>query len=339
MPMTLSITEPLQPPHRRTLTIPTTSTSTRGELLDALHALTTDQPHPGVAYHHHQTHQAAKTVFVFAGQGAQYPGMAAGLYTHHPVFAEALDEVCAAFDAHLQVPLAQVMFADADTAPAELLNHTAYAQPALFAFGVALHALLVQAGIRPDYLVGHSVGELAAAHVAGVMTLADAAILVSARGRLMQACQPGAMMAISARHAELATVLTDYPQIAVAAVNGPTALVVSGPADDLHHLGQHCRAAGYKTTPLRVSHAFHSPSMDPALPEFETLAATLTFSAPTTAIISTLTGQPASTDQLASPRYWTRQLREPVRFHDAITTLLAQGPHTFVELSPHPVLA
>ncbi|WP_191499904.1 acyltransferase domain-containing protein, partial [Mycobacterium simulans] len=311
----------------------------REGLLDALHALTTDQPHPGVAYHHHQTHQAAKTVFVFPGQGAQYPGMGAGLYTHHPVFAAALDEVCAAFDAHLQVPLNEVMFADADTTNAELLNHTAYAQPALFAFGVALHALLVQAGIRPDYLIGHSVGELAAAHVAGVMTLADAAILVSARGRLMQACQPGAMMAVSAPHTGLAALLTQHPQLALAAVNGPTALVVSGPADHLDHLGQHCRAAGYKTTPLRVSHAFHSPAMDPALPEFHTLAATLTLGAPTTAIISTLTGQLASTDQLSSPGYWTRQLREPVQFHDAITTLLAQGPHTFLELSPHPVLA
>ncbi|MCV7079674.1 SDR family NAD(P)-dependent oxidoreductase [Mycobacterium szulgai] len=323
--------------HRAAITV--AAAAARDELLDCLHALALDQPHPGVRGHHYQAHQPNKTVFVFPGQGAQYPQMAAALYAGHRGFAEALDEVCAAFDPHLDVALAQVMFAAPDTAEAELLNQTAYAQPALFAVGVALSAVLTQAGIHPDYLVGHSVGELAAAHVAGMLSLADAAVLVSARGRLMQACAPGAMLAIAARPADLAAVLADDPQVELAAVNGPTALVVSGPADHVHRLDQQCAAAGYKTTPLRVSHAFHSASMDPALPEFHTIAAALTWAAPSTAIISTLTGQPATPDQLTSPDYWTRQLREPVRFHDTITTLLTQGPHTFIELSPHPVLA
>ncbi|ORA07898.1 hypothetical protein BST12_28675, partial [Mycobacterium angelicum] len=319
------------------LTLP--ATNPREELLRALHALATDTPHPGVTYHHLPGHHSAKTVFVFPGQGAQYPTMATELYTHHPLFTAALDEICAAFDPHLEAPLTQAMFAAPDTAEAQLLNQTAYAQPALFAVGVALHAVFTHAGIRPDYLVGHSVGELAAAHVAGILSLADAALLVSARGRLMQTCAPGTMLAISATPPDLNAVLADYPQVELAAVNGPTALVVSGPAEQLHHLGQHCAATGYKTTPLRVSHAFHSASMDPALPEFHTIAASLTWSAPSIPIISTLTGQPATPDQLTSPDYWTRQLRHTVRFHDAITTLLAQGPHTFVELSPHPVLA
>ncbi|ORA08284.1 hypothetical protein BST12_28450, partial [Mycobacterium angelicum] len=325
--------------HRGALTVPASAGDPRAELLEALQALFRDQPHPGVAAGHLQAHHAGKTVFVFPGQGAQYPGMATALYAGHRGFAGVFDEVCAAFDAHLEVPLAQVIFAAPDTAQAELLGHTAYAQPALFAIGVALHAVLTQAGIHPDTLVGHSVGELAAAHVAGVMSLADAAVLVSARGRLMGACTPGSMMAVVANEADLDTLLADYPQLELAAVNGPTALVVSGPEDQLHQLAGRCGAAGYKTTPLRVSHAFHSASMDPALPEFETIAASLRWSPPTTAIISTLTGQPATTDQLTSPRYWTRQLREPVRFHDATTRAIADGPCIFVELSPHPVLA
>ncbi|WP_341286310.1 type I polyketide synthase [Mycobacterium decipiens] len=325
-------------PHRAALTIPTTTTNPREDLLAALHALATNHPHPHLTRHHLPRHPN-KTVFVFPGQGAQYPTMATGLYTHHHTFTKALDEVCAAFDPHLDVPLTEVMFAAADTPTAQLLQQTHYAQPALFAFGVAMHAVLTQAGINPDYLLGHSVGELTAAHIAGVFSLDQAALLVSARGRLMQACAPGAMLAITASQPDITAILHEHPGLTLAAVNGPTSVVVSGPADQINTLRHHCTTHHYKTTPLRVSHAFHSAAMDPALPEFEHITAGLTLHPPQLPVLSNLTGQLATTDQLTSPHYWTQQLRQPVRFHDNITTLLTQGPHTFIELSPHPVLA
>ena len=168
-------------------------------------------PHPGLTSAHHLARRAGKTVFVLPGQGAQYPGMGAQLYRHHRVFAAALDEVCAALDPHLDVALREVMFAEPHSASAELLDQTAYAQPALFAWGVAMHAVFTEAGITPDYLLGHSIGELTAAYLAGVLSLADAAVLVSARGRLMQACRPGAMIAIQASEHDVAAMLRRVP--------------------------------------------------------------------------------------------------------------------------------
>ncbi|MHA7703885.1 acyltransferase domain-containing protein, partial [Mycobacterium sp. ML1] len=294
-------------PHRAALSVPTASADPRAELLGALAAVAGDQPHPGVARHHYLAHRRASTVFVFPGQGAQYPGMAGALRDGHPGFADALAQVCAAFDPHLPVPLAQVIFAAPDTELAGLLASTAYAQPALFAVSVALYSVLTQAGIAPDYLVGHSVGELAAAYVAGVFTLADAARVVAARGRLMQACPPGAMLAVAAAEADLRGWLGEDPELALAAVNGPTSVVISGPDQAVDAFAGRCRAAGHSTTALRVSHAFHSAAMDPALPEFHALTATAGMHPPTLAMISTLTGQPASTAELTSADYWTRQ--------------------------------
>src|SRR5262249_19098640 len=160
-----------------------------------------------------------------------------------------------------------------------------------------------------DYLVGHSIGELTAAYLAGVLSLADAAVLVSARGRLMQSCAPGAMIAVGAGEHDVVAMLAEYPGTAIAAVNGPSSVVVCGPPDQLDLLGERCAADHHKVTRLRVSHAFHSAFMDPVLAEFEAIAAGLTFRAPSLAILSNLTGQMATPDQLTSPRYWTRHLR------------------------------
>ncbi|WP_136625940.1 acyltransferase domain-containing protein, partial [Mycobacterium attenuatum] len=288
---------------------------------------------------HHHPHQPSKTVFVFPGQGAQYPTMATALYHHHRTFAHALQEIWQAFDAHLEVSLQQVMLADPHTAAGQLINQTAYAQPALFAFGAAMHTVFTQAGITPDYLLGHSLGEITAAYIAGVLSLEQAAVLVSARGRLMQSCAPGAMLAIQANHHDIAALLHQYPHTAIAAINSPTSLVVSGPTDQLQHIRHYCTRHHYTVTELTVSHAFHSPAMEPILAEFEAIAATLTFTPPQLPIISNLTGSLATAQQLTSAHYWTQQLRQPVRFAQCVTALAASGPHIFVELSPHPVLA
>ncbi|WP_169726879.1 type I polyketide synthase, partial [Mycobacterium szulgai] len=324
-------------PYRAAITTATTDDA-RTQLLAGLHALHTGTPHPNLTQHH-LTHQAGKLVFVLPGQGAQYPAMGADLYQHHRVFADAFDRVCAAFDAHLEMPLGDVVFADPDSPLAELLTQTAYAQPALFAFGVAMHAVFTQVGICPDVLVGHSIGELTAAYLAEVFSLEDAAILISARGRLMQACAPGAMLAVQTSPDDLATLLADYPDSAIAAINSPTSIVVAGPFADIDQLREQCSSQGYKTTPLAVSHAFHSPAMDPALAEFEAVAAGLDLGPPRLPVVSNLTGQLASTDQLNSPNYWAQHLRHTVRFADGVAGLLATGDHTFLELSPHPALA
>jgi acyl transferase domain-containing protein len=324
--------------YRATITERSSTEDPRDDLLQALRALAADQPHPGLTQHHSPPHHNCKVVFVLPGEGA-HPGMGLDLYRYHRTFAHTLDDVCAALDHHLEVPLRDVMFAQPDTASAELLHQTAYAQPALFALGVAMHVLLVEAGVSPDYLLGHSIGELTAAYVAGVLSLPDAAVLVAAHGRLMRSCPPGAMIAVQASEHDVLALLKDHPGTAIAAINSPASVVVSGHPDELGRIRDRCATRNYKVTSLPVGHAFHSASMDPALPEFDAIAARLTFVAPTVPIVSNLTGEIATSEQLTSAEYWTRHLREPVRFHDSIVRLLAQGERTFVELSPHPVLA
>ncbi|OBK36128.1 polyketide synthase [Mycobacterium sp. 1245111.1] len=297
----------------------------RDPLLTGLAELAAGQPSSSVIT---GTGLPGKTVFVFPGQGSQWLGMGMGLHATYPVFAEAFNTVVGELDRHLLRPLREVMWGHSE----ELLNTTEFAQPALFAVEVALYRLLESWGVRPDYVMGHSVGELTAAHVAGALSLENAALLVVARGRFMQALPAGgAMVAVQATEDEVRPLLTD--SVGIAAVNGPSSVVVSGDEGGVNAIAEHLRAQGRRVHRLAVSHAFHSPLMEPMIDEFRAAARELTVNPVTIPVISNVTGELAG-DDFASAEYWLQHIRAAVRFADSIRYANSGGASRFLEVGP-----
>ena len=279
-----------------------------------------------------ESRRFGKVAFLYTGQGAQHAGMGADLYQQHRAFAVAVDECDALFAPHLEGrSIAELMFGT-DEKP---LGETRFTQPALFTLEYALTELWASWGIRPDVLIGHSIGEVVAATVAGVFTLPDAVALVATRARLMQSVSaPGGMLAVLGSADEVTPLLAGHDDLALAAMNAPDQCVVSGGRDALAAVAAELERHGLRGRELPVSHAFHSPLMDEVTAEFRVAIEEIELRAPEIALVSNLTGEVASAAEVSDLDYWVRLIREPVNFAAGMSTVAARGAHAMLEIGP-----
>ena len=312
----------------------------REEMIDALRQIASGQE-PAGSLQGTVSRSAPPTrlAFLFTGQGSQYAGMGRALYETQPVFRQALDECFDRFQAQMGRSLRAVMFAADGTPDAENLNQTGCTQPALFAIEYALSQMWCSWGIRPDAVMGHSVGEISAMCVAGGISLDDAVRLIAARGSLMQALPSGgAMTSVMAPESRVVEALAGYDdRVAIGAVNGPAQIVISGEAAAVEEIAARLRADGVKTRSLVVSHAFHSALMRPMLASYEQVVRTIRFSRPEIPLVSGVHGRVAG-DEILQPEYWLRNVADAVRFTDGMRTMEALNVNAFLEVGPQPVL-
>ncbi len=284
------------------------------------------------------TNNPVPIALMFTGQGAQYPGMGRQLYERNETYRTALNSCDDYLRPFLPRPLLDILFAE-DEATANLVHETAYTQPVLFSVEYALAQVWLAWGLRPAVVMGHSVGEYVAATIAGVFSLADGLKLIAERGRQMQALPSGgSMAAVFADEARVAAAIAPYAnEVSIAAINGPTNVVISGAGTAVATILAKLKEAGIRARALVVSHAFHSPLMAPMLDSFEAVARTVTYHPPQTPLISNVTGQVAD-DRVQTAVYWRDHVRDAVRFADALQTAHQMGIDHFLEAGPNPVL-
>ncbi|VEG46568.1 beta-ketoacyl synthase [Mycolicibacterium flavescens] len=311
--------------------------NSRESAIELLGALAESRPAPGLV--RGESSEAPKTAWLFTGQGSQYPGMARGLFDTEPVFAETLQRCAATADRILEKPLLEVIFDQDTPASADTLRQTSYAQPAIFAVEMGLAALWQSWGLEPDVVVGHSVGQYAAACFAGVFSLDDGVLLMAERGRIFASLPSGGRMAAVFADADLVETQTDeFPSLSVAAYNG-TNTVLSGPAEDLQKAVAGLVADGVRCDWLETSHAFHSALLEPILDDFEATAQRIQFNSPQRILIDNRTGAALGRSVKLDGTYWRRHARQPVEFAKSVRTLADQNCKVLLEIGPRPVLA
>ncbi len=316
--------------HRAALVVDSVEAAREG-----LADLTENRLRPGVVRGEHVHHPT--TAWLFTGQGSQYPGMARELFDTEPVFAETVTRCADAVDGMLPRPLLEVLFAT-DREAGEALRHTSFAQPALFAIEMGLARLWQSWGIEPDVVLGHSVGQYAAACVAGVFSLEDGARLMAVRGRLFGSLpEGGRMVAVFADAKQVEQIAAEFPRVSVAAYNGPNT-VLSGPGEDLEQVVERFVDDGIRCTWLETSHAFHSELLEPVLDEFESYAAQLQFAVPTLPLVCNRSGAVLTAQTPLDAPYWRRHSRQPVQFSESVRTVAGLGCTVLMELGPQPVL-